>query len=1186
MRKQKTMDGNTAAAYISYAFTEVAAIYPITPSSTMAELVDQWSSDGKKNLFGQEVKVVEMQSEAGAAGVVHGSLKTGTLTSTYTASQGLLLMIPNMYKIAGELLPTVFHVASRAVTTNALNIFGDHSDVMAARQTGFAMLCEGSVQEVMDLSAVAHLATLESSLPFVNFFDGFRTSHEIQKIDVLEYDELKGLMNKDALTVFRHNGMNPNHPTVSGTNQNPDIHFQQRETINSHYETVPTIVKHYMDEINQLRGTNYDLVNYYGHAEATEVLVAMGSVTPVIEEVVDYLNSQGKQVGLMNIRLYRPFPVASFIEQLPKTVERIAVLDRTKEPGAGGEPLLLDVQSALYDSAIRPKVIGGRYGLGSKDVTSSDILGIFDHLSQDETSLKPRFTVGIVDDVTYLSLPKGEKIDLTPAGTYQAKFWGFGSDGTVGANKSAIKLIGDHTDLYAQGYFSYDSKKSGGLTVSHLRFGQEPIKSSFLIETADFVACHTAAYLNQYDLVKGLKKGGIFLLNTAWDDEQLSKMLPTKLKKYLVENDIQFYTINAVKLANEVGLGRRINTIMQTAFFKVTEIMPFEEVVDLMKADAMAVYGKKSIKIAETNQKAIDAAVELVHKVTIPESWATEEVIEEERDTSHLPKFVFNILEPMNRQEGDSLTVKNLIDNKMTSGEIPVGMAAYEKRGVALEVPEWIPENCTMCNECAFVCPHAAIRPFLADEEEMEEAPAGYIVRDIRGADGLNYRIQVAVDDCTGCGLCVAACPAKEKAIQMRPYEEQKEQAVNWAFSMTLKAKANPFKKNTVRGSQFEQPLMEFSGACSGCGETPYVKLLTQLFGDRMMIANATGCSSIWGGSSPATPYTTNSEGCGPAWSNSLLEDNAEYGYGMHLANQSRREGIALKMIEAIEAGIPSDGLKEAFENWMNGMLEGEGTKERANELLFALLQEKEQATILEEIYQERNLFIKPSQWMIGGDGWAYDIGFGGIDHVLASGEDVNMLVMDNEVYSNTGGQTSKATPTSAIAKFAASGKYASKKDLGMMAMSYGNVYVAQIALGANQAQTIKAFEEAEKFPGPSLIIAYTPCIVHGLVGGMGNALKETKEAVDSGYWSLYRFNPLLSEKGKIPMILDYKKPQFADMKEFMMTQTRFSSLSKANPSVAEHLFEKTVEDAKIRFYNYARMTGQEEKIRSKLEKE
>ncbi|MGY3777828.1 pyruvate:ferredoxin (flavodoxin) oxidoreductase [Isobaculum melis] len=1183
MRTKKTMDGNTAAAYISYAFTEVAAIYPITPSSTMAELVDEWTSNGKKNMFGQPVKIVEMQSEAGAAGVVHGSLKTGALTTTYTASQGLLLMIPNMYKIAGELLPSVFHVASRAVTTNALNIFGDHSDVMSARQTGFAMLAEGTVQEVMDLSAVAHLATLESSVPFMNFFDGFRTSHEIQKIDVLEYDELKGLVNTDALTVFRKRGMNPNHPSASGTNQNPDIHFQQRETINGHYDRLPEIVSHYMQEINALRGTNYNLVNYYGDPEATEVIVAMGSATSVIEQTVDYLNAQGRKVGLLNIRLYRPFPVEAFLKAMPATVQKVAVLDRTKEPGAGGEPLLLDVQSALYNSTLRPQVIGGRYGLGSKDVNNTHIISIFDHLL--ESDLKQRFTVGIVDDVTNLSLDLGENIDLTPASTYQAKFWGFGSDGTVGANKAAIKLIGDHTDLFAQGYFDYDSKKSGGLTVSHLRFGQDEIKSSFLVNQADFIACHTAAYLNNYDLVKGLKKGGIFLLNTIWEGEKLERHLPYQLKRYLAENEIQFYTINAIELANEVGLGRRINTIMQTAFFKLTNIMPFDEVVTLLKEQAMVSYGKKSMAIVESNVQAIEQATQLLKKVDVPTSWLEAEPLAPIKKNGETPSFVMNILEPMARQEGNSLSVGTLMENGMTDGSLPVGISAYEKRGIALEVPEWIPENCTMCNECAFVCPHAAIRPFLADEEEMEEAPAGYITRDIRGADGLQYRIQVAVDDCTGCGLCVAACPAKEKAIQMRPYEEQKEQAVNWAFSMTLKAKKNPFKKNTVRGSQFEQPLVEFSGACAGCGETPYVKLLTQLFGDRMLIANATGCSSIWGGSSPAIPYTTNHEGCGPAWSNSLLEDNAEYGFGMHLANQTRREAIAMKMAEELEGEQISEPLRDIFLDWLNHLNDSENTRERAKELELALLQEKDGHEILEEIYQDRDIFAKPSQWMIGGDGWAYDIGFGGIDHVLASGEDVNILVMDNEVYSNTGGQTSKATPAAAIAKFAASGKYVSKKDLGMMAMSYGNVYVAQIALGANQMQTLKAFEEAEKFPGPSLIIAYTPCINHGVIGGMSQTLEETKQAVNSGYWSLYRFNPALAEKGKVPMTLDFKKPDFSTMKDFMLSETRFSSLYRANPTVADRLFGKTVKDAEVRFFNYARLAGQEEKIREKLSK-
>ncbi|WYK00369.1 pyruvate:ferredoxin (flavodoxin) oxidoreductase [Enterococcus sp. 7F3_DIV0205] len=1182
MRKMKTMDGNTAAAYISYAFTELAAIYPITPSSTMAELVDQWSAEGKQNIFGQPVKIVEMQSEAGAAGVVHGSLKTGALTTTYTASQGLLLMIPNMYKIAGELLPSVFHVASRALTTNALNIFGDHGDVMAARQTGFAMLCESSVQEVMDLSAVAHLSSIESSVPFINFFDGFRTSHEIQKIEVLEYDELAPLLDQEKLANFRSRSMNPNHPSVSGTNQNPDIHFQQRETINSYYEQIPLVVKKYMDEINELRGTDYDLVTYYGAADAEEVIVSMGSAAQTIEQTIDYLTKQGRKVGFLNIHLYRPFPVENFLEKMPKTVKAIGVMDRTKEPGAGGEPLLLDVQSAMYESDLRPMIIGGRYGLGSKDVLPNQIIAIYDELLKDKKTVKSRFTIGIVDDVTYTSLDCGEALDLTNPKTYQAKFWGFGSDGTVGANKSAIKIIGDHTDKYAQGFFYYDSKKSGGLTVSHLRFGETPIRSTYLIEHADFVACHTAAYLNTYDLVKGLKKGGTFLLNTVWNDEQLERFLPNKLKRYLAENDIDFYTINAVKLASEVGLGGRINTAMETAFFKLADIMPFGEVLPILKEEAFKSYARKSMSVVEKNVQAIERTVELLHKVEVPAAWKTVEIKPKARK-ANITDYVHEIVEPINRQEGNELAVSAFIKNDMTDGRMPLGTTAVEKRGIAVEVPEWNSDRCTMCNECAFVCPHAAIRPFLADDEEMEEAPEGYIVREMRGADGLKYRIQVSIEDCTGCGLCVDACPAKGKALVMKPYEEQKEQAMNWAFSMTLKQKENPAKPNTVLGTQFNKPLLEFSGACSGCGETPYVKLLTQMFGDRMMIANATGCSSIWGGAAPVSPYTTNEQGQGPAWSNSLLEDNAEFGYGMLLASQTRREHLAMKMSDAMHVASPE--LTLLMEDWIDHMHTGEGTQQRAAKLKAALLDEKNGKPLLEAIYEDHDLFVKNSQWMIGGDGWAYDIGYGGIDHVLASGADVNMLVLDNEVYSNTGGQTSKATPASAIAKFSASGKYVSKKDLGMMAMTYGNVYVAQIASGANQMQTIKAFEEAERFPGPSIIIAYTPCITHGLAGGMSKTLEEAKEAVNSGYWSLYRYNPESRESGKNPMTLDYKKPNFEEMQAFMRKQVRFSSLESTQPEFAGKLFEKTVEDAKNRFYNYARMAGQEEKIRAKLEK-
>ncbi|MGF2126423.1 pyruvate:ferredoxin (flavodoxin) oxidoreductase [Enterococcus casseliflavus] len=1181
MRKRKTMDGNTAAAYISYAFTELATIYPITPSSTMAELVDQWSAQGKHNLFGQPVKVVEMQSEAGAAGVVHGSLKTGALTTTYTASQGLLLMEPNMYKIAGEMLPGVFHVASRAVTTNALNIFGDHTDVMATRQTGFAMLAESSVQEVMDLAPVAHLAAIEANIPFLNFFDGFRTSHEIQKIEVLDYEELAQLVNHEKLTAFRQKAMNPNHPTTSGTNQNPDIHFQQRETINQHYQTVPEIVRFYMKKINALRGTNYDLVDYYGASDAEEVIVSMGSSTQTIQQTVDHLCASGRKVGVLSIHLYRPFPLEVFLEKLPATVKSIAVLDRSKEPGANGESLLLDVQSAMYDAAIRPTIIGGRYGLGSKDVTPDQIVAVYDELLKPKASQKKRFTIGITDDVTQLSLPSKGTLDLTDPSTFQAKFWGFGSDGTVGANKSAIKIIGDHTEKYVQGYFHYDSKKSGGLTVSHLRFGDTPIRSTYLIEHADFVACHTPAYLHTYDLLKGLKKGGTFLLNTTWSQEQILKNLPKKMKRYLAENEIRFYTINAMQLAMEVGLGGRINTAMETAFFYLANIIPTEEILPILKEEALKSYRHKSMAIVEKNQAAIDRTIELLQEIPVPSKWATIEV--PKRTSTATTQFVREIVEPINRQEGNQLSVGTLVRNQMTEGVIPVGTTAVEKRGIAVEVPEWLSDRCTMCNECAFVCPHAAIRPFLADEDELTEAPEGFIVREMRGANGQKYRIQVSVEDCTGCGLCVEACPAKGKALTMRPYEEQKEQALNWAFAMTLRQKENPAKPGTVLGSQFNKPLLEFSGACAGCGETPYVKLLTQMFGDRMMIANATGCSSIWGGTSPVSPYTTNHLGQGPAWSNSLFEDNAEYGYGMFLANQTRREKLAAQL-QSLKANV-SEELQALIDDWDLHREESAGTQQRAAKLIAALEAEAATTPQLNKILQEKDLFVKPSQWMIGGDGWAYDIGFGGIDHVLASGADVNILVLDNEVYSNTGGQVSKATPTSAIAKFAASGKFVSKKDLGMMAMTYGHVYVAQIASGANQMQTIKAFEEAERFPGPSIIIAYTPCITHGLAGGMRQSLKEAQEAVASGYWSLYRYNPLLTEKGKQPMTLDFKKPAFDQMPAFMQTQVRFASLQSANPNAAQALFEKTVSDAKTRFYNYARLAGQEEKIRAKLEK-
>lgn len=1172
MKKTKTMDGNTAAAYISYAFTEVAAIYPITPSSTMAELVDDWSAKGQKNIFGETVKVVEMQSEAGAAGTVHGSLKTGVLTSTYTASQGLLLMIPNMYKIAGELLPSVFHVTARAIATNALSIFGDHSDVMATRQTGFAMLSEGSVQEVMDLSGVAHLASIESSVPFLNFFDGFRTSHELQKIEVIDYEDLKGLVNQEKLAEFRNRGLNPNTPTVSGTAQNPDIYFQSRETVNEHYKKLPQIVQKYMNEINEIRGTNYDLTTYYGDKEATEVIISMGSVTPTIRQTVDYLNNQGRKVGHIAIHLYRPFPTDNLLEKLPKTVKNIAVLDRTKEPGADGDPLLLDVQSALYELETRPRIIGGRYGIGSKDVTPNQIISIFDHLSIDSKNMKRRFTVGIEDDLTHLSLPMTPFLDLTPKTTFQGKFWGFGSDGTVGANKQAIKIIGDNTDNYAQAYFSYDSKKSGGLTVSHLRFGKEPINSIYLVENPDFVGCHNAAYIHKYDLIKGLKDGGTFLLNTVWDEEKVLRLLPKHLKKYIAEHNINFYIINAMEIAQKEGLGRRINTVMSTAFFELTSLMTREEYLPLLKEEIKNSYGKKSSEIVERNWRVIDQTFDALIKIDVPKEWANIEITPKNEE-ENIPAYVKNIAQPIERQEGNSLSVKTLIDNGMLGGTIPLGTAAYEKRGIALEVPEWIPEACTMCNECAFVCPHAAIRPFLANEEEMEEAPAGYITRDFKGKDGLNYRIQVSVEDCTGCGLCVDACPAKDKALVMKPYEEQREEAVNWAFSMTLKQKENPVKKESVKGSQFEQPLLEFSGACSGCGETPYVKLLTQLFGDRMMIANTTGCSSIWGASAPTTPYTTNQFGQGPAWSNSLFEDNAEFGFGMYVANQVKRSRVAEKIQHILDEEIGIEETKAYLREWLEHIDEGQGTRQRATRLVSAI--ENESDELFKDLLADEKMFVKPSQWMIGGDGWAYDIGFGGIDHVLASGEDINIFVMDNELYANTGGQMSKATTQSAIAKFAASGKKTSKKDLGMMAATYGNVYVAQISINAHPNQAIKAITEAENYPGPSLIIGYTPCINHGIKGGMSNALLNAKEALESGYWQLYRYDPRLAEKGKDPMRIDYKKADLSKIPDFLETQTRFSSLINVtkDEEIVDEMYDNTQQDVADRNENYERLS-------------
>ncbi len=1169
---KKTMDGNMAAAHVAYAFSEIAMIYPITPSSPMADYTDAWSISGRKNIWGQPVKLSEMQSEAGAAGALHGAIKAGALATTFTSSQGLLLMLPNMYKMAGELLPGVIHVAARAVATGALNISGDHSDVMAARSTGFAMLAASSVQEVMDLSAVSHLTTLEASVPFLNFFDGFRTSHEIQKIEVLNYEDLEQLINQEKLNAFRQRAMNPDHPTVSGTNQNADIYFQQRETVNPYYEELPARVQKYMRAINHLRGTDYDLVDYYGAPDAEEVIVSMGSVAGTVKQTVDYLNHQGRKVGFLNIHLYRPFPSENFLEKLPKTVTSLAVLDRTKEAGSNAEPLLLDVKDLLFEQNI--SVIGGRYGIGGKDTRPEHIMAVFEQLKN--KSVKKSFTIGIDDDQTHLSLPRAGDLDLTSADTYQAKFWGFGSDGTVGANKAAIKIIGDHTDKYVQGAFEYDSKKSGGLTVSHLRFGDSPIQSEYMISHPDFVACHNTTYVRQYDLTKGLRPGGIFLLNTSWTDEQLDRNLPAQLKKYIAEKAIRFYTIDAAKIAQSTGLGRRINTIMQVAFFKLTDIMPFDKVYEILKEDAQK-YARKSPKIVEQNLQAMDAALHHLHEVKVPTSWADteEKIIKAAPADTARKRYVFNFLDKVNAFEGDQLTVQDVATN-VTAGNSPLGISAFEKRGIALEVPEWNGAACTQCNECSFVCPHAAIRPFLADEDEWNVAPEGFSVMDYRGKDGLKYRIQVSIEDCTGCGLCVEACPKKGQALKMVPYESQKSQAINWAFGMTLKQKENPARSGTVAATQFNQPLFEFSGACSGCGETPYIKLLTQMFGDRMMISNATGCSSIYGGTQ-AAPYTTNNAGQGPAWSNSLFEDNAEYGYGMWFASQTRRQKLAAQ----VKVALPemSDTLAQLAEDWVAHLEDSEGTRARAEKFKALLKEEKENSALLQEIYNEKDQFVKPTQWIFGGDGWAYDIGFGGLDHVIASGADVNILVMDNEVYANTGGQVSKGTPASAIAQFASGGKVAAKKDLGFMAMTYGNVYVAQIASGANMMQTIKAFDEAEKHNGPSLIIAYTPCITHGNYEGMSKVLDEAKAAVNSGYWQLYRYNPALEEVEKNPLTLDFKRPDFSQVRELLVKQSRFANLMKVNAEQAELLYAKAAADAKKKFLRYARMSGDYEKF-------
>jgi len=1170
VRKMKTMDGNTAAAHVAYAFTEVAAIYPITPSSPMAELVDEWSAHGMKNIFGQPVNVVEMQSEAGAAGAVHGSLSAGALTTTFTASQGLLLMIPNMYKISGELLPGVFHVTARALASHALSIFGDQSDVMACRQTGFALLASGSVQEVMDLGGIAHLAAIKSRVPFLHFFDGFRTSHEVQKIEVLEHEELAKLLDWDALEAFRKNSLNPEHPHVKGTNQNPDIFFQAREVANPFYEKVPDIVANYMKEITKLTGREYHPFNYYGAPDAERIIVAMGSVCETIEEVVDYLMAKGEKVGVIKVHLYRPFSEKYFFNVLPKTVKKIAVLDRTKEPGAPGEPLYLDVRNLFYEKKDTPIIVGGRYGLGSKDTTPAQILAVFDNLKQ--TTPKNLFTIGIEDDVTYTSLPVKGVVSTAPAGTTRCKFWGFGSDGTVGANKDAIKIIGDNTDLYAQAYFAYDSKKSGGVTISHLRFGKKPIKSTYLIDEADFIACHKQSYVYQYQLLEGLKKGGTFLLNCTWKPEELDEKLPAGLKKQIADNDINFYIIDAVDIAKRIGLGSRINMVMQAAFFKLANVIPLDQAVKLLKEAIVKTYGRKGEKVVKMNHQAVDEGLQALVKVDVPKAWSNS-VEEEVAATNDLPEFVKKVVIPMNAQQGDKLPVSTFVGRE--DGSFPLGTTVYEKRSIAVDVPDWIPENCIQCNQCSYVCPHAAIRPVLTTEEENKKAPAGYVTKKAIGKqlEGLSFRIQVSPSDCTGCGNCVEICPAKQKALEMKPLEEMTaKESDNWNFAMSIPTKEGLWNPHSVKGSQFVKPLLEFSGACAGCGETPYAKLLTQLFGDRLIISNATGCSSIWGAPAPSIPYCTNAEGKGPAWANSLFEDNAEHGFGLAIGTKQLRNKIAGYMEEALTQNLPAE-LKDAFEKWLAVRENGEESK-KAAALVRPLLKKYADLPVCKEIAAFNDYLVKPSTWVLGGDGWAYDIGYGGLDHVIASGEDINILVFDTEVYSNTGGQSSKATPTGAVAKFAAGGKRIKKKDLGMIAASYGYVYVAQVCMGADQNQLIKAFTEAEAYQGPSLIIAYAPCINHGIKVGMRYSQQEGKKAVESGYWQLYRFNPLLKEQGKNPFVLDSKEPT-GNFRDFIMGEVRYASLAQFFPDVADKLFEQAEKEAKERLEGYKRLAGQ-----------
>lgn len=1175
---QMTVDGNTAAAYVAYAYTDVAAIYPITPSSTMAEVVDDWASKGRKNIFGQTVSVVEMQSEAGASGTFHGSLQAGALTTTFTASQGLLLMIPNMYKTAGELLPGVFHVSARALAAQALSIFGDHQDVMATRQTGCALLASGSVQEIMDLAPIAHLAAIKGRLPFVHFFDGFRTSHEIQKVETLEYTDYAGMVDQKALEEFRDRALSPNHPVIRGTAQNPDIYFQSREASNPFYCNLIPIVESYMSRVGELTGRKYGLFDYYGAPDAEYIIIAMGSVTTTIEETIDYYNAKGEKYGLVKVHLYRPFSAEHFLSVIPKTVKRIAVLDRTKEPGATGEPLYLDVCSCYRNvapaagtaPAAVPLIIGGRYGLGSKDTTPNHIEAVYENLKMQNP--RDRFTIGINDDVTNTSLKSREKVAIEPEGRISCKIWGLGSDGTIGANKQAIKIIGTQTALNVQAYFDYDSKKSGGITVSHLRFGNTPIRAAYLVDHADYVACHNQSYVNKYDLVGDLKPGGIFVLNCQWTEEELEEKLPAELRKAIVEKNVRFYTINAVRIAEEIGLGNRINMVMQGAFFKLINIIPEEVFIRELKNAAAYSYGKKGEQVVKMNQDAVDRGVESLHEVKVPKEWLDSSEPEDDGIIKE-PDFVKNIMRPMQAQKGHLLPVSAFTGRE--DGTFPSGSTAYEKRGIAVNVPEWIEERCIQCNQCSYICPHAVIRPFLLDDEEMGKAPATFAAKKAigKGLEGLHYRIQISPMDCTGCGNCADICPAKGKALIMQPLETQVEtEVLNWKFAVTeVGYKSKLALGNSFKDSQFKKPLMEFSGACAGCGETAYIKLVTQLFGERMMIANATGCSSIWAASAPSTSYTTDHEGKGPAWANSLFEDNAEYGFGMYLGVKQMRNKIEDCMKQLIDMEIDSE-IKEVFEDWIQYKEDGEISKQvsgKVIKILSAFKSTDNNITLLmNEIKDRSDYLAKRSVWIVGGDGWAYDIGYSGLDHVMSSGEDINVLVFDTEIYSNTGGQASKSTPTAAIAKFAASGKKSGKKDLGRMMMTYGNVYVAQVGINADNNQLIKAVREAENYKGPSIVIAYAPCISHGIREGMGRSMATIKKAVNAGYWHLYRYNPDLKKEAKNPFILDSKEPT-ESFREFIMGQVRYNSLVKLFPEEAEELFVKAEENAKERYEIY-----------------